>query len=342
MTQDHPRIVEPRWICPTWAEPGAALRVGIIGLDIRADYPALVLSGHKQSWKLAILEPPQGPGETPTWLTAAMPADVGAGLYTLRLTAGDARCEMPHCVAVPRAVKESFSFVHLSDSHLLKAGGGELKDRTPAIRQVARRVNELRPDFAIHTGDLISRYDGQKRPVDEALIWRQMQAARELLLELEVPLFVTPGNHDTGYPSARDAWREFMGAAWHGGTDDFSFDFGGYHFSVLERICRYDPVSDEVADCALLPAQKAWLVRDMAAAADAKGRFLFTHYDYDGALAEMLKELPIDVVFYGHSAKRCLPVPELLDGHLASGHAWRVVTIDGQGISSRLGPRYEP
>ena len=133
-----------------------------------------------------------------------------------------------------------------------------------------------------------------------------------------------------------------MGAAWHGGTDDFSFDFGGYHFSVLERICRHDPVSDEVASCALLPAQKAWLAQDMAAAADAKARFLFTHYDYDGALAEMLKELRIDVVFYGHSAKRCLPVSKLLDGHLASGHAYRVVTIDGQDISSQLGPRYEP
>lgn len=66
-------------------------------------------------------------------------------------------------------------FVHFTDVHF--------KGDTDYLAHVVQRINELRPDFACFTGDLIERAEF----LDPALA---------LLREIKVPLYGIPGNHD--------------------------------------------------------------------------------------------------------------------------------------------------
>lgn len=66
-------------------------------------------------------------------------------------------------------------FVHFSDVHF-KGDPGPLET-------VVRRINDLSPDFACFTGDLVERA-------------KDLPAAVERLRALQVPLYAVPGNHD--------------------------------------------------------------------------------------------------------------------------------------------------
>lgn len=66
-------------------------------------------------------------------------------------------------------------FVHFTDVHY--------KGDPGPLRTVVARINQLKPDFACFTGDLIEHA-------------RDLPAAVELLSDLKVPLYAVPGNHD--------------------------------------------------------------------------------------------------------------------------------------------------
>ena len=66
-------------------------------------------------------------------------------------------------------------FVHFTDVHY--------KGDPGPLRTVVARINQLKPDFACFTGDLIEHA-------------RDLPAAVEMLSELKVPLYAVPGNHD--------------------------------------------------------------------------------------------------------------------------------------------------
>jgi len=316
--------------------PGGVVRVGVRGLGA-GEQAALAMVGSDGLRPLTIADRREGADSESSWLDVVVPAE--AGLYGLEFTVANARHRLDRCLAVPRDCGGAFSFVHMSDSHIMKGGGGKIVDRTRQVRRSIELVSDLRPDFVIHTGDLITRYDENKEPVSEDFIYRQMRQAAEMFAALRAPLFMLAGNHETAYPATRDAWAECMGEPYHGGSDDYSFDFGGMHFAILDRQCSYDPTTDEKISDGLASGQGRWLAEDMAAAARASRRLLFTHYDYDGSVAPLVEELGIDAVFYGHSAKRCFPLAPLVDGHLADGRAWRVVRVRGDEVTSELGLR---
>jgi 3',5'-cyclic AMP phosphodiesterase CpdA len=157
-------------------------------------------------------------------------------------------------------------FVHLSDPQFgMFEPGSEEYYETPLVAKAIARINALRPDFVLCTGDLV---DIPRSDV-------QMEHARTLLADLApgIPFLPVPGNHDIGdEPSAEDlAWyREVVG------RDRFSFNHRGWHFTGLNSCLLADgrAVPDEVT------AQWSWLEEDLArpAAARAEGTLVFMHH----------------------------------------------------------------
>ena len=88
--------------------------------------------------------------------------------------------ELPMLVKNLPAAFEGMRIAHLSDLHV--------SNGVPVsyIRAVIREVNRLRPDIAFVTGDLVTRHEGW---IDEAC---------EAVATLEVPTYVSLGNHDYG------------------------------------------------------------------------------------------------------------------------------------------------
>jgi putative phosphoesterase len=70
--------------------------------------------------------------------------------------------------------------VHISDTHV-----GAPEFRSELFTECIKEVNELSPDFVVHTGDLTN--DGYRY---------QFEDAYDFLDKIETEIFIVPGNHD--------------------------------------------------------------------------------------------------------------------------------------------------
>jgi hypothetical protein len=264
----------------------------------------------------------------------AIPADMPPGLYSLvLLRRGRVAAREPQAVWIPRPGKGCFAFVHLSDFHVVQPGCARPALRAAALRRLVRHLREeVRPDFILETGDVVTRYGRGKRPLSATLIRRQIHAARNALLRLRIPYFLTPGNHDRAFPAGRRLWVRLMGGPWAGARHDYGFTFRGLRFLALDRAVTYDR-RNRAMDFRVGRGQKRWL-RSELNAARAAGRpvVLFCHYDYTGELARLIRNPPVVKVFYGHKNRTWLPARwAALDGLLNSKLAYQRVRVSHAG-----------
>ncbi|MEP0713665.1 PQQ-binding-like beta-propeller repeat protein [Algoriphagus sp.] len=109
------------------------------------------------------------------------------------------------------ASAQNFKFAFITDTHIGSPNGVAEED---LMRTVAD-INSLGGlDFAIITGDITEMGTNE-----------EIKKAKELLDELEIPYYVTPGNHDTG-------WSESGGVSFIQtfGYDKFVFEHKGFKF----------------------------------------------------------------------------------------------------------------
>ena len=263
-------------------------------------------------------------------ITVRAPEGIGDGVYDLRVRCGGEDLREPHCVAVRRVFEDPFTFVHTSDLHLLKGMGEAAKaESCAAARDVVRRINAAGPAFVVDTGDLINRYDRNKDKMPDEIIRWQLERAREILLELRSPVYLCPGNHDLAFAACREAWARLMGRPWDRDTDDYGFDFGAYHFAVLDGFGYCDEVTWAKTEHAFTPGQIEWLRADLAASAGSRLRVLFSHYDYHSQMAGALETLNVDLFLYGHSGPRegCVGRSGV-NGHLPAAEQFACFRID--------------
>lgn len=330
------KVRAPRWTQPALLTYGAPLQV-VIEAPLSPE-ASLYLSADDKAVSLP------KPIQTPVCdgliaCEAVVPHDTPPGLYALVLDDNGRRYVSPNAVAVIASFSPTCTFLHTSDLHLIAPGGeGAPQDQSARAMALVAHINALRPAFVVHTGDLISRYGPHKEPLSAQLIEWQARRAQEILLGLHVPLFVTVGNHDMAFPSSRRAWRKYMGTAWAGPRNDYGFDYGSCHFSLVDCFVHYGP-GQLPGPRSLTPAQCTWLQEDLRRAADRRWRFVFVHYDYLRQLDVLLAGLRVDMLFYGHAGRQDHPVLEregVRDGHLAAGNAYRLVTVTANDISSTL------
>lgn len=333
------RIHEPRWTRPQLLLPGQTLSV-TLG-DCASARPAARLETERATCALEVASVEPEASVDGVTLRCRVPESAATGLWALHVSAAGRGVRMPNCVQVLEAFTPSYTFVHTSDIHIWKASAGAFIDRTRAVERMVAAINALEPAFVINTGDLISRYRTKHEPVGWEETERQTRDVRRRLLELRVAMFVTPGNHDIAFPWSRRAWRKHMGLPVDGGRDDYSFDFGEDHFTVLDASRCYDEQTHEMTDNPFEPAQLDWLVRDMSA--PARRRFLCFHYDYRRQLIPLIEQLGIEGVFYGHSNKRTFtePCPEgFIEGLLPGTHAFQTIHVSEAGTRLEPGPTW--
>jgi Icc protein len=127
-----------------------------------------------------------------------------------------------------RHLVDPVSFVHISDTHLgASADYSRHGQRSwPCAERVVEIINGLpvRPDFVVHTGDVVTEPDPAA-----------YQLAAQLFSRLGVPIYYVNGNHDT----TRDIRRHLpMGPIEMLGADPdrlfYRFRVKGYEFMVLD------------------------------------------------------------------------------------------------------------
>ena len=142
---------------------------------------------------------------------------------------------------------------------------------------VIEQVNAMDPAFMVHLGDIVTSWPTTETYNDEA------RNANELMEALEVPYYLTPGNHDIGNKWQKDAVKvsgnfgklnvseenekRYKG---HFGDVFFSWDYQGRHFIVLNMEILNSPLEDN-------RLQMEWLRRDLEENKDAEQIYMFGH-----------------------------------------------------------------
>lgn len=114
------------------------------------------------------------------------------------------------CVFISEAQIKTFRFAFLSDTHI--SGNGIAEED---LRRTVNDINAMDDvAFVVITGDITELGTPQ-----------ELKLAKQLLDSLDVPYYIIPGNHDTG-------WSESGGFGFVQtfGSDRFLFDYGGIRF----------------------------------------------------------------------------------------------------------------
>jgi hypothetical protein len=158
--------------------------------------------------------------------------------------------------ALPEAPRAQFTFAVAGDGRPTVAG----MPFPQVTSQIMRELGLLRPAFTLYTGDAIFGYKQSRQQM-----LNELDRFRALADTTGAPLFNVPGNHEAqSSPRAVEVLTEW-------GHDLYgSFDFGGFHFVGLNT-------DEPDLEGRITGAQLEWLERDLAAAAGARGVFVFMH-----------------------------------------------------------------
>lgn len=232
-------------------------------------------------------------------LYCEVPPDLQNGLYDIQIEWQGGMDTMPSAVQVLNEKPTDFQFIHIGDPHVAaslteKPGEG--------LRQVVNQINLLNPDFVLLTGDLISRYGDDDEVLCSNVVRNDMIHAQQLLRKIQVPLFITAGNHDLAYPWIRQLYRRYIGRPVKSHHLNYSFNYGDVTFLTYEGFQYYDDDPPGTTDVSPTPDQTDWLQTELAAAQTSSLRILFYHYDYDDTLPEIFDEYNVDLALYGHTS----------------------------------------
>jgi Icc protein len=199
-------------------------------------------------------------------------------------------------------MKSAIRFIHISDTHIGPTQATVVNGALPFPR-TARLVQALsqlpfKPDFIIHTGDVVADPDENAYSL-----------AQELLSGLPAPLLVVNGNHD----SAEGLRRYFLPSVtqFSLATLTYRYDFAGHSFLFLDG----NTAAELKTEGLLGESQLRWLENELR---NVERASVFVHYapfaidcawtDHMMLLSdgEQLHQLllkhkaKIDGVFFGH------------------------------------------
>ena len=352
-------IHKPRWIVPALLQIGDSLEI-----IVRGDGSDVLLDSLPDSASVVLARPDRSKGpftlqvikktaihhdeQTAIKIECLCEDPVALGLFDLKLIQGRQTLGVAdQAVSIQARIPDSFDVVHITDTHFLQSNpeGDTLVDRADYLKGLVVQINAIKPVFVIHTGDLISRYGlaPENRLTDDQIVW-QYQNACPILKKLDVPLFITPGNHDLAFPSSRQCWADQMGMPWAHEADDFYWDYGQFRFVCMDTSVQFDRSGGQLPQAALTEERLAWFEHTCRHRPDHAGCVLLTHGDYDANLKlfNSFARSRVDLALCGHS--RVSPwthcdMSGTIDGHLSRRLAWRRITFDHRNITFTDGPK---
>ncbi len=253
----------------------------------------------------------------PRWqLNTIIPQVPVFELYDLRVSASGGLDDTTwNAVQVIPSRKTSYYFAHITDAHMpgrtFYPDNGFASDSTSVVdfREVVKDINIIRPEFVLFTGDVINEGELEGFAGMYSFGWAQRAIA-----ELEVPVFITAGNHDIGgwtntpppAGSARRNWWRYFGwkwldnadSNWHTHTQNYFFSYGDLLYVGLEAYDNYDNWRSYIyGGQSFIYSQLSWLNQTLSLYPD-KTKVLFHHYDFSDQLN--LNNLGISLSLWGH------------------------------------------
>jgi 3',5'-cyclic-AMP phosphodiesterase len=189
---------------------------------------------------------------------------VGTGaLWTISggILKGSPLGQAAHQMMSAHATSGGLSFVQISDSHIGfdKAAN---PDVTATLREAVAKIKAapVKPSFVLHTGDLTH--------LSKAA---EFDTLRQVLIELSMPVFYVPGEHDV----LGDDGKSYLERFGKGTSGDgwYSFDQAGVHFIGLVNVLNLKPGGLGY----LGPEQLAWLERDVKGLSSSTPIIVFAH-----------------------------------------------------------------
>lgn len=184
--------------------------------------------------------------------------------------------------SAPQRAIRPFSLAQITDTHVVMDTGGVLKDvLTQDLQQL---VQESSPDFIIATGDLTNR--GRLA---------ELQAYREAIQSVEVPVFSLFGGHDGNEERyAGEAGQSFTkNYEQILGPTHYSFNWGGRHFVFY-------PTEDHFFSSADRERKERWFWSDLDLQPAKREIVVIVHVPPRTAFLERLSQYNVRLVLYGH------------------------------------------
>ncbi|MDZ4181633.1 MAG: metallophosphoesterase [Candidatus Cloacimonadaceae bacterium] len=273
--------------------------------------------------------------------------------YNLRVTAsGGIDDTTQNAVNLIPSRKTSYYFAHVTDTHLPTriyypdAGYNTDSLSVNDFRAVIEDINLIRPEFVLLTGDLVNEGEMESLAGQYWYGW-----AQRIIGLIEVPVFLTNGNHDIGgwnstpgpQGSSRRHWWRYFGWPWLNNsnstwglfTQDYSFTYGDIHYIGLESYINYDNWRANIyGGQSFIYSQMTWLNTQLALHQD-KTKVLFYHYDFGDQLN--LSSLGAQMGIWGHvhynTGNMSNPPYNLGTRSVCDGNrSYRIVRVNGANV----------
>lgn len=310
-------ITRPIISVPAIVLPGSSFTLEAVAPQSTTGWSAALTRDDGSYYSLSISSPSYDSGHERWFMTATVPLGVPQEMYDISLTAsGGIADDVDHCVMVRREIDDDFYVVHITDSHLpthlyyYESGSESDTTEMDDLRAVIDDINIMNPDFVIFTGDIVN--EGE---LEDYLSKRYYTRAHRLIQELDVPVYLSAGNHDIGGwddtpptdGTARRNWWKFFGWRYQNDpapddiyTQNYSFDYGGAHFVGLEAYNNYDRWRRSTyGNDSFTDLQLDWLDDDLATVAPSTPVIAFYHIDFQDQLN--ISNLGIDCALWGHT-----------------------------------------
>lgn len=346
-------VMRPILSVPAIAVPGGSFTIEALASPSTTDWAAS-LTRDGSSYPLTIGGSSYVSGHERWFLTATLPSDIPAEVYALEVSAsGGIFDEVDHAVGVRQSIDSDFYFVHITDTHLpthlyyYQQGADTDTSEMVDLRMVINDINIINPAFVVLTGDVVN--EGE---LEDFLDKRYYTRTQRLLQELDVPVYLSAGNHDIGGwddspPSdgtARRNWWKFFGWPYLDDpppddiyTQNYSFDYGGAHFIALEAYNNYDRWRRSTYGTdSFTSNQLDWLYDDIDAVPAATPIVAFYHKDFQDQLN--VGSLGVDGTLWGHVHYSSGDVGDhpfdLSTGAVCDGNRnMRLVRVSGQTVT---------
>jgi Icc protein len=319
-------IVMPRILYPAFISPDGAFDAKVIPVQGADAWKALIsneFGNHDLKVESATLNRTDILVILKLKAQQAMP-----GLYALDLTAFSASGAVvahyrePNSVSVRSSFNLPFRVMWISDTHI--DDRPDLPTGTSAInfRRIVRLANFLRPDFILHTGDVINMGKASLFPLAYASIQ-----------DLEVPMITCPGNHD--HVVEGDYFTEYLAPR------NGSLNVGAVHFVTLDT--GPGSIIGELSE-----SQLTWLDRDLTNDHSKFKIIMFHHpmFNTDNPRNETVQPVygiamrhGVNLILNGHMHEDIVfhgPILTLVNSNTYEGGkpytGFRMLTISDSGI----------
>ena len=237
-------------------------------------------------------------------------------LYDLEVNANGGIHDISrNAVQVIPSRKSNYYFIHVTDLHMptriFYPDAGFDSDSLAVVdfRAVMDDINIVRPEFVLITGDILN--EGELEGFSGQYWYGWVQ---RVFTEMEVPIYVTSGNHDIGgwnstpppAGSSRRNWWKYFGWNWLDNSDvnwpfhtqDYYFTYNNTLFIGMESYDNYENWRPAIYGSSSYTAKQMLWLNEVISLHPGYTKMLFHHYDFQSQLN--LSTLGLDMSLWGH------------------------------------------